>query len=800
MQCGTPCEDDEVFCHNCGARLKDDKAEEQKETTVTDDVNKDEKAEVKKKKPKAPKEPKPKKNGKVGIIVLVILALLCMAGGFGLSNMYFQKSGSAIKRMEVLYEDDTSITQALVFQYDESYMKGTLSVIGTQGQVIAEIIDAQAGKYYDKTDAGKVVYLNQDNQLCIYDVNTGNVFKISDTVVWDSITVSDNGRYMIVCISEDVENITYVYDTDSEEKLKAATGYVHDIAFEDNYIYMIDESNNFIRTTGTAEKDTIKGNVTEYTLLDNGKVFFQTSDGSDTMYYLYNGDTSEKLRFTDVLEAYADNYSDIIVCLAKKSSEEENTAVIYVHTPENQNLEIEKDISKMAYSGDTNIVYYIKSGSLYMMQLPDYTGNLDKYQKELDKTESFKITSDCMEFMMSPNGENIAYLTEDGTLGYMYYQDDDKNIIASNVVSYRIYDKILTYTDADGNIFRNSFTREAHDKQVFESESIGKGTISTDSRYGEYFAYKDNDTLVVLNGENERMTIVPYISDYDHVIINGMVIYDKTLKYSSVVGRYYLLDMDVMMELTAERKCSLYAQGEKQTEVNLTVNEDGNNKIGITSSDGKTVRIDDNNILTSDSAFTLQYGGTTYWNVNGELHPMLKLTQAESDKVLHQQQEEIYQTQAQEEIAAYVESEVARIREEKRIAAEKAEAEAAAARAEAARIAREAAEKAAAEKAAAEAAQAAAEKAALEEKKKAMNDWAKTIVANGVYTLNTSSMLYNSANFTSETGTMLVGPANYYVSRYSISDTDVSNGNVWFYVKYKWMNTTWKYGWVCVKY
>lgn len=453
--CNNEIDDKSIFCTYCGVKVKKDDSNETAETASDTNETVNEAAGEQEKEDKADTESvdtseikdnelqnesanesavtveKKKFNLKFAVAAAVIFVVV--AGGciFGYTKyMNTVLSNKAYSRDYSLIGSGT-----IAFNYTENIGKGELySVKNGKGTKIADNVKAEiynanpvkdfviyqtnegtggktyiynngenkefSGEFYKYTEDGKYMLYTNDNDLNIYDCDTGMTKKIA---------AAEGDKSEWICKYDGKNKVVYVLMGDKKR------------------LYKVDMNSE-------EEGESIESNVESFNIFGLNAYGYKKAESSDYEIKTQNSDESISLDFMNInkIEASVDGETILFTATRDESPESaavdrgdiirdergtevsgENEYALYVMVEGNEEpiKLLSGPVHDFEYKEDVNKTYVFKEDSVYSIDMPVRTRKNVKdkelYYSALDECEAVKIESDVNEFMVSPDGNTL---------------------------------------------------------------------------------------------------------------------------------------------------------------------------------------------------------------------------------------------------------------------------------------------------------------------------------------------------------------------------------------------------------
>lgn len=586
-----------------------------------------------------------KKNIKTGQIVLAVMAVLCLAGGFLGGRRLAPKKYPVTREF---HYDTYTLSMAAGFTYDGVSDSGTLEILGPQGEALGQIAGVRDGSFRLLDRYGKVIYLDKEGRLCEQKVPKGEKNILAEHGDWDSVWVSEDNSYMIY--SEQVENLTetMIYDMETAKPKRLTDGTVKQpyLDVTDRSLYYLDDSNTLYQYKNLSERERIKSDVTEFRILSGEPVaLWQSQDGEERTYGVKWGEDEQRLReFAGISDAAFSEESQML--LFQGSQEGESSESLYFCGKDQEPVEAYSDIAGFCYADNLNLLYYLTSdGSIYQVKLPVFDAETVADSRELKAgikaLEKLKLSLDAKSMGLSPNGEHFAWISSDGELHYLYFQADKDVVLGEQMAELKIFDQSLAGFREDGQMMRY-VCHQGEMLNVKNSREGSAGTRHISTLFGDSLAVIDEvaGNLQVLDRNNGQATLVPDMTVYDKVMVQGEKVYGKNMEYSQVLGHWKLKEKNVILTFKPDNTLTVY----ESPDLTHSVISDGEestislNPLGITkfclepgASEEMTLDGDGWTLLTQSSSITIGEDNIFYWSSSKgeEMLPLEPVTEGQ---------------------------------------------------------------------------------------------------------------------------------------------------------------------------
>lgn len=714
-------------------------------------------------------EPAPKKrNSKLGKAVFPVLAAAGLAAGFFCGRSLAPEENPIARE---LHYDTYTLSMAAGFTYDGISDKGTVEILGPQGTPLCQITDVQDGCYRILDKVSKIIYLDAESQLCEQQLPKGEKNVLTKKGNWDTVWVSEDGGYMTY--AEQVNDLTetMIYDLAGGKPKRLTDGIVKDqyLDTNDKSLYYLDESGALYQSKNLSDKNRIKGDVTGYQLLSSEPaVFWQSQSDEETAFGIKWGEEENRLNgFRSITNVAIEDDSQLI--LVQGCEEDESSDSLYFMAKNQEPVEAYSDVAEFFCADNLNLLYYrTTDGILYRVSLPvsklgDATDS-SGMKAAVKSMEKQKLSSDARMMAVSKNGEHVIWISSEGELHYLHFQSEKDLVLGEHVKEARAFDQSIYAVREDGRMIRCVYPNgEAVNVKNIQEDSAG--TVQVSTPYGDSLATADEETgtLQVLDRENGRTTLIPDITVYDKVMVQGQRIYGKNMDYSQVQGARRLTseNLDILLTLKDDKHVTVYEipdlsgivyrDGEEHTAV---LHPAGVTKFQLELGAEENITVgSDWDILTNDTFITLGEGSSFYWNTGTGENALLMLPMAEGQITTLKRNVELalnYEAEA-EERSQYITAERERIEEERRREEERRQQ-------------------------------------AEQQARNTLLSRAQNYYYNDVY-MQSGSYYYSSPSLSRRTNTYVTSTVKKYVYDYQV---DYSNSIIWLKVKnanndYRWI-------------
>ncbi len=519
-----------------------------------------------------------KKQGARGIIISLVLAIVCF--GIGAAINYMNSATEMSVVLEVSH-DNHSFAQAVCFKEDGFTGIGSLFLNGPQGE--QTLIDGKArkGTWQYEPEAETVIYLNSENALCIR--------KISEEA---SVVLQENaetGFFVtegLLCYRKDGQ--TQVYDLLGAQNVMTIDGNIAQGYFEreTNIFYYINEDNALISAKEFQSPIRLKGDVSEFQVLENETVICGT--GSGKSWLLCNGD---EYSFNGTIsKADADpNWPAYYFLLME---EENRNGKLLLYVPGLEPVTLEKNIDGLSgylgYARAGRVLYYFKNGAVYYTEIPEFSEKNMKNQESLDNItlgngEKLGSNVDWTHIKISQNQENLAWINQNQELWFYSHPSGGLEegetsqapvMVEKEAVNLWVFDSALIYQTLKGEIKRLPVTPGASADEVDIKLSVTlyapKEQLDGEdepyelpkvvcSLYGDYVAVADMDTgiLQTFREDNKAITLVPHMEEYTDILVAGRHVWEEKLELEDFAGNYGINEIsdlsEMLMDVSQER-------------------------------------------------------------------------------------------------------------------------------------------------------------------------------------------------------------------------------------------------------
>ncbi len=453
--CNNEIDDKSIFCTYCGVKVEKDDSNEITETVSDSNETVNEAAGEQEKEDKTDTDAvdiseikdsglqnesvnesavtveKKKFNLKFAVAAAVIFVVV--AGGciFGYTKyMNTVLSNKAYSRDYSLIGSGT-----IAFNYTENIGKGELySVKNGKGTKIAD--NVKAGIYNANPVKDFVIYqTNEGTGGKTYIYNNGENKEFSG----EFYKYTEDGKYMLYTNDNDL-NI-YDCDTGMTKKIAAAEGdksewiCKYDGKNKVVYVLMGDKKRLYkVDMNSEEEGESIESNVESFNIFGLNAYGYKKAESSDYEIKTQNSEESISLDFMNInkIEASVDGETILFTATRDESPESaavdmgdiirdergtevrgENEYALYAMVEGNEEpiKLLSGPVHDFEYKEDVNKTYVFKEDSVYSIDMPVRTRKNVKdkelYYSALDECEAVKIESDVNEFMVSPDGNTL---------------------------------------------------------------------------------------------------------------------------------------------------------------------------------------------------------------------------------------------------------------------------------------------------------------------------------------------------------------------------------------------------------
>ena len=627
-------------------------------------------------------------------------------------------------------EADPAPSSVMFLGGSEDINIGELYCLDINGEKERIAETAQKDEFVIAPQSQNLLVLNKENELYLY-LHGQDKIKIAGGAVKSSF-----------CFSEDETAIAYLVETTDEgsaeadfyvqkigaEKEKVASGLSKENA-RSNYsladngssgLFVTADNSLYSWSTGS-NKEKLAGEVKAFTsYADTAAYSYINTDG---IYYVKfsNDSEAQRISVTDIgnLRVTPDG---LMALFTGGYNWERDYGELYAVIKGGDSVKLASNVRSFHITANGRLYYLNDESSVYLKKLPriheNTYKNLSKFTDEISKGDKTKVCSDVARLAFSPNGKNSAFIDHDGNL-YLSYDEKEKIKVSSDITDVRVFDNSLLFENKDSQLFLNSILKDTdHIKQNNKmiAQLLTNFMASENGKYICFTTSEDQALNLIVDG-GAPLTLVDDCTQYDMIILQNQVIYEKKLMLADIAGIYKNKELGAAYKITDDGQFLLYEKGEEKE----------NSKISITGLNRLSAE------LKSDNQDSVLAKNNVIFSVSTEGTKSLVLSDAQY--TLEVIDEEGLETEIQRQ--------------------KKAEADAKAA----------AERKAAAEKAAAE----------LKIRKEKAEERGKTYLRNGVY-VTSYQTLYYSPNYSSASRLTVNSSGLKSVYDYAVS----SDGNtVW---------------------
>ena len=440
-------------------------------------------------------------------------------------------------------------------------------------------------------DSKAILFLDADNVLW-YKAKGKEKEKISSNVTSFDFCKDESTISFITVNDDNVDSPAelYIKKMDSEkEKIASDLAHYSDLSYStfmsDNgdVIFWKDKDNSLYKKEGINEKEKISANADSFSVKNNGASYTYSTPENCYIKWINNIEiqkiTDESIYSGDI--SLCDNGMFAVFISSRNYKNDMSVGELYMVISGGEMMRIASDIQNFKLSADGSSLYYLNDeNEVYLKKLPEVTEksaeNQSAFQEKLNETEKIKLCTDVVEYKLSADGKNSAFIDKDKNL-YVCYSQKEKVRFASDVESFSIFPEMLVYKTAEGKLVMNSALSDRENIQTNNKTLSENAAAFQTSRYGKYIVFStDEDKVMICADGQAPVSIFAEANEFDIVNYNGTCIYDMYISDTQVL--YATPDYNNPTTYT-------YRNSGKKTILDYQISQDGKLWLKVSGSD-----------------------------------------------------------------------------------------------------------------------------------------------------------------------------------------------------------------------
>ena len=529
-----------------------------------------------------------------------------------------------------------------------------LKTLGDERERVADSVFK--GEYKLMADTNTVLFLDSKNILYVKEKGK------------EKERVADGVLKSAYYFNEDEQTITFLRQVDSspekpvelyikklgleKEKISSdmsrlASTAAYKISSDGQNIYYVNKDKSFYSKEANKDKEKIASDVEHFSVNPRGNAYaYLNNQGS--YYVKWSNDIEPQKVTTSKVGSLVISRDGLAAVFTADYNNEKNRGELYIVTKGQSPIKVASDVKRFDFTSDGRNIFYLNDeGMLYVKPIPKiadktYT-NTQKFIDELNQLEKIKLGSDIESFQVGPEGANAVFIDKDKNL-YFSYNKREKVKVASDVVSVRLFPHSFAFINKEKQLYLNSKISDSANL-TSNNNMIGQSVDAiAASAFGKYIAFIDHENksaVLCIEGQKPE-EMISSIMDYDTIIYNASILYDKKLEYKESVGIYKNSKLDVLYSITQDKQFVLYQDGLEKEKSPIKV--EGSDKISLTFGSSSK------NSELNQSRYKFIKGDAGKWklSVGIESYDLESITEDELKKELARQKKEAENKAAEE--------------------------------------------------------------------------------------------------------------------------------------------------------
>lgn len=436
-----------------------------------------------------------------------------------------------------------------------------------------------------------VVFLDAENDLYIIEEGKDKI-KIASDVFPGSIVISeDESTLAFLCTKSPQVDSQFPADLykvkieKEREKISSNVAYLdYALSYDGSVIaFRSNTLDLYIKKDTENEKEKIASSVVSFIMSGKGNAVIYQKD-TDGLYYYQSADSKEDS--SDSEKVYTGKAGlmqisfngDTFCYLADYYKNEENSkGELYLVKPGVEPIKISSDILQYTLSPDGEKIYYNnEDNALYAFEVPEMKKstekNIARFMEAMKTQEKQKLGDDITSYITTKDGDTIAWANTDFDL-YCFESGNEKQKLAPNIETFSISQNSVIFLNKDKELQSIS---KADVKVPFDAST--KEKIATDvmgystSPYCKYVTYvTTSGELYHLTSGSQPVMLSDKINDFDFTYFMNAELYEKKVQTKDIEGAWKCEANDNVMQIKDNQ--IIFYNEEGKTETKITVLE-----------------------------------------------------------------------------------------------------------------------------------------------------------------------------------------------------------------------------------
>lgn len=417
---------------------------------------------------------------------------------------------------------------------------------GKEPELIANnVLYSDAGRTYKLSQSGRyIAYVDINNDVYVKDMNQKAV-KLGRLDDWIFIRFSLDEHYFSYSNYDSMTEVEtlYVYelgDTATKKaQLKGSEVSLGAKIVNNDLYYVLDHK--LYRLKDFKTEEFLLNDVSSIEELQGGYMFaLLSSESAAAQDYLFYPDTNTKEKIP-----YAILKSEIVPVFDKQlliysAFQVGELNGVYFKLPGQEAVRSVEDVSKIAYSNEEHILYYLKKGTLggaglYATQLPtllfeDFISDRSLFEKAINELIEVPLVKGAIDLKASPNRKNILVMDKKNSVNVVI--KGKVSSIGENILMADIFDDYLIYLKNDYTLYM----QKIEENGVLQAPVVlSKAVISADTTYEPASTYSTDEVgsyvtfiedigsrkqLIKVSKTGDKVVLIPDVSKYNAFILN----------------------------------------------------------------------------------------------------------------------------------------------------------------------------------------------------------------------------------------------------------------------------------------
>ena len=509
-----------------------------------------------------------KKNFLVASIMILMVAILVSGCSLG-SGVSKEVNALPYKDNEWVPsgESDSAVIFDEIVLFTENRDKPDSGTLYVQKGADAQdkVSDAvRKASYIYLYSADAVLFLDLENNLYIRKEGSDKSKLASDVFPGSIVISEDESTLAFLCTKSPQVDSQFPADLymmklgEEREKISSKVSLGdYALSYDGSVIaFKTNDSSLYIKKKSLNEKEKIASSVVTFSLSSKGNVVFYQKDNDGMYYKLEDASESEKVYTGKAGLTQVSYHGDTFCYLADYDMYTENPkGELYLVKPGIEPLKISSDIVQYILSPDGHRVYYKNNdNTLYTIELPQLKKtdekSIAKFKEALKVQEKRKLGDDTTSFVTSKDGSIIAWTNTDFDL-YCLEPGNEKQKLAPNVEAFSLSENAVVYLNKDKEL---QVINKTDSKKPFDAST--KATIASDinnyatSPYCRYIVYTTTTgELYHLTAGSQPIKLSDKLNDFDFTYFINRQLYEKRLQLKDIAGTWKCQSYDSVMEI-----------------------------------------------------------------------------------------------------------------------------------------------------------------------------------------------------------------------------------------------------------